>query len=144
MDPAFAVIGGDLAYANGWAPCYLKWDAWLQQWEQHMVTPDGRLIPLLTAIGNHEASSFFGANPLTQVAFYTRYLPHQLGLYDTPPALRPTYRAHPLGNNTLLLALDSNHVAPPGGAQAAFVAQQLNSKYVFCLPSLASLVCVCV
>ena len=66
-NPSFALIGGDLAYANGWAPCYLKWDMWLSQWEQHMVTPDGRMIPLIVAIGNHEAASFFGANPVTQV-----------------------------------------------------------------------------
>jgi hypothetical protein len=118
------VIGGDLAYANGWLPCYRKWDTWLTQWETTMVTPDGRLIPLLTAIGNHEASSFFGANPLTQVPFYSRYLPHQLGLYDVNPLLRPTVHAHPLGNNTVLLVLDSNHVAAPA-AQAPWIAAQL-------------------
>ena len=88
-DPAFALIGGDLAYANGWGPCYLKWDAWLQQWEDNMRTPDGRLIPLLTAIGNHETSTFFGADPLTQVAFYTRYLPHRSGWHTAAAAARP-------------------------------------------------------
>lgn len=123
------MIGGDIAYANGWGPCYLKWDAWLTQWEQNMVAPDGRMIPLLTAIGNHEVSSFFGADPLTQVGFYTRYLPHQLGLYDVNPLLRPTYRAHPLGNNTVLLALDSNHVAFPGTQQLAFINQSLAATY---------------
>lgn len=127
-NPDFAVIGGDIAYANGWWPCYRKWDSWLNQWETNMVTPSGTMIPVMAAIGNHEASSFYGANPVTQVAFYSRYFAQALGLGAMDPALRPTYHAHPIGTNTILLSLDSNHVASPGGAQAAWLSSQLNSS----------------
>src|SRR5438105_3784368 len=38
QEPNFAVIGGDIAYANDRLTNYVRWDAWLDGWEQCMVT----------------------------------------------------------------------------------------------------------
>ena len=53
QEPRFAVVGGDLSYANDAATNYTRWDVWLDGWEKHMVTPKGYTIPMVLAIGNH-------------------------------------------------------------------------------------------
>jgi hypothetical protein len=51
-DPLFALIGGDLAYANDAKPG--RWLDYLDSWAKEARTPDGRLVPKVVAIGNHE------------------------------------------------------------------------------------------
>jgi len=50
--PAFALLGGDLAYANGVKGP--RWFEWLDSWAENARTPDGLLVPMVVAIGNHE------------------------------------------------------------------------------------------
>lgn len=52
LDPLFALLGGDLAYANGRSAD--KWYYWIDSWAEHAVAPSGRMIPMIVAIGNHE------------------------------------------------------------------------------------------
>jgi acid phosphatase type 7 len=52
-DPLFALIGGDLAYANDVA--LDRWFHYIESWADNARTPDGRLVPKVVAIGNHEA-----------------------------------------------------------------------------------------
>jgi hypothetical protein len=51
-DPLFALIGGDLAYANDVA--IERWFDYVDSWTANARTPDGRLLPKIVAIGNHE------------------------------------------------------------------------------------------
>lgn len=51
-DPLFALLGGDLAYANGTKG--ERWFEWVDSWHKNAVAPDGRLIPMIVVIGNHE------------------------------------------------------------------------------------------
>src|SRR5438046_3081784 len=51
-DPMFAVIGGDLGYYNGVSVEISL--AFLRNYSKTMIGRDGRLIPMVTAIGNHE------------------------------------------------------------------------------------------
>ena len=52
LDPDFALLVGDLAYANGVSSN--RWVEWLKSWTVPAVAPDGRLIPMIVGIGNHE------------------------------------------------------------------------------------------
>ncbi len=51
-DPVFALLGGDLAYSNNENPG--RWCDLLESWDQKARTPDGRVVPMVVAIGNHE------------------------------------------------------------------------------------------
>ena len=52
QDPLFAVIGGDLGYDNGRSVEISL--AFLRNYSKQMVARDGRLIPMVPCIGNHE------------------------------------------------------------------------------------------
>lgn len=109
MSPDFGVVGGDLAYANDALANYAKWDAWLDHWETNMVTPAGDTIPMVLAIGNHEVGN--GA-----ANFYLRYFA-QNG--------ERTYYTRTFGKTVVMFLLDSGHLSPPGGEQAAWLDAQL-------------------
>ncbi|MDA7613517.1 metallophosphoesterase family protein [Verrucomicrobiales bacterium] len=53
-DPLFALLGGDLAYADGKKA--EKWYDWLDSWNDWCETTDDYMIPMVLAIGNHECS----------------------------------------------------------------------------------------
>ena len=62
-DPSFALLGGDLAYCRGGPEGEARWQQWFADWEASMRTPDGRLIPLVAAIGNHDRKHGRGNDP---------------------------------------------------------------------------------
>ncbi|GAA5483387.1 metallophosphoesterase family protein [Haloferula sargassicola] len=51
-DPDFVMLGGDLAYTNDQNPG--RWAEFIDSWVENVRAPDGRLVPLVVAIGNHE------------------------------------------------------------------------------------------
>ena len=53
--PLFALLGGDLAYANGRSEG--RWYQWIDNWVKQAVTPEGLSIPIVAVIGNHEMGS---------------------------------------------------------------------------------------
>eukprot|EP01113_Clastostelium_recurvatum_P004563 TRINITY_DN12017_c0_g1_i2.p1 TRINITY_DN12017_c0_g1~~TRINITY_DN12017_c0_g1_i2.p1 ORF type:complete len:636 (-),score=118.01 TRINITY_DN12017_c0_g1_i2:31-1938(-) len=126
-EPLFAMVGGDIAYDNGFATCYRRWDRWLSRWHDMMVTPSGYSIPMLLAIGNHEAGGFQQAQG--GIAFLTTYVPHQVGLGAVPLSSRPLYHAHSIGRSSTVLSLDSWVVSPMGGEQTAFIKTQLQRAH---------------
>jgi hypothetical protein len=59
QDPHLAILGGDLAYAHeksskNEGENHHRWVEWLELWSQKMVTPSGYMIPMISAIGNHD------------------------------------------------------------------------------------------
>jgi len=115
QDPHFAVIGGDLAYANGKLRNAKMWDIWLRNWESAMVTPDGAMIPMVLAIGNHEINKDCEV-PEDKAPFYFGYFA-QGGR---------SYFSRTFGHNTVLFILDSGHITQHGGEQAAWLASELD------------------
>ena len=51
-NPQFALLGGDLAYAN--AKTSRLWYDWIDSWHENCVSPDDFMIPMIAVIGNHE------------------------------------------------------------------------------------------
>ena len=62
QNPSFAVIGGDIAYANDIPACISLWDSWISTYEKVMITKDGNhSIPIITVVGNHDVGSNAGS-----------------------------------------------------------------------------------
>ena len=116
QNPAFVVVGGDLAYENGELAEYATVDAWLDIMTETMTAPDGRLIPLVAVIGNHEVNH--GNGPKEQRA------PFYFGYY---PQGGKSYFVRDFGPNLRFIALDSGHVTGHS-EQAGWLKEQLQAK----------------
>ena len=120
QNPAFVVIGGDLACAASNNPkkkedCN-RWLEWLEHWYQQMKTKDGRIIPLLVTIGNHEVKGGYGQTPEQAPFFYHLFAsPGERG-----------YTTLRFGTYLSLYLLDSGHTHPTGGEQSQWLAQEMS------------------
>jgi acid phosphatase type 7 len=121
LDPAFVVIGGDLAYSFERAQTterMERWDAYFDSWKKHAVTPDGRLIPMLVTIGNHEVQGFYGQTPAQAAAYYALFaMPGSRG-----------YNVLDFGKYMSLILLDSDHTRPVEGEQTAWLNKTLSDR----------------
>jgi acid phosphatase type 7 len=130
-NPHFALIGGDLAYAadkSGILPEDAKrWIDWLATWKEQMVTPDGRLIPLIPAIGNHDVSGRYTQTPAQALFFYALFATHGLQGYNVLD----------FDGYMSIIILDSGHTHPIEGKQTEWLEQTLkvrrNIPYKFAL-----------
>jgi acid phosphatase type 7 len=115
-DPDFAVIGGDIAYVNGLLGWYNEWDMWLENWDKMMVTTDGRMIPIVTAIGNHEVNRYVTDNVDLKAPWY-------LSLFGRQG--EEVYFSRKFGENMVLLSLDTGHLNRHDGEQATWLEAEL-------------------
>lgn len=117
QEPYFALIGGDLGYDNGISAKTAV--AFLQNYSKHMIDPQGRLIPMVTCLGNHEVRGGYKAKRSEA----TYYLPLFDGLYkDT------TYNTLDFGDYLSLVLLDTGHVAPVKGDQTDWLDSALKER----------------
>ncbi len=116
-DPDLVIIGGDIAYADGEIEEADRWDEWLDQWSETMITSDGRLIPLIAAIGNHETNQLKEVPISIRAPFFIRYL--------NQDAVHGSYFSRRLGANTGLLVLDSSHYHLANGPQKEWLEAEL-------------------
>jgi len=112
QDPLFAMVGGDIAYANAMETCYRQWDYWLDNWQDLMYTTQKYYIPMVFGLGNHEAGGF--GMSLDDVPFAVEWFP-QSARADQDS--RKSYHSHSISNNTMLLVLDSGISSPVDGDQ---------------------------
>jgi hypothetical protein len=127
-EPEFALIGGDIAYVNNEPKAVAKWFDFLRLWGETMRHRDGRLVPIVPAIGNHEVHGDSyeirggaperGVHPGRAALFYT--------LFAFPGA--PGYRALDFGDYLTVLALDSFHTNPVPGPQTDWLRGTLASR----------------
>jgi hypothetical protein len=117
QDPLFAVIGGDLGYDNGRSVEVSL--AFLRNYSRHMVGRDGRLIPMLACIGNHEVDGGYN-KPRAKAPFF-------YALFD---GLFPEvgYTALDFGDYLSLVLLDTGHTSPIAGAQTDWLEQTLKAR----------------
>jgi len=116
-EPQFAVIGGDLAYANDVMTNFNLWDSWIDKWETNMITPAGLTIPMVLAIGNHEVRGGYHKTP-AEASFYFRYFAQDS---------ERSYYSRRFGKNLVLFLLDSGHAATHAGDQTYWLDSELES-----------------
>lgn len=131
QDVDFVLLGGDLAYSNGDPRLVKREEEWFETVTKTLVTKDGRLIPVIAAIGNHEvfsardtAAAFQQMIQQTGVKFgeatyYQRLHAHardrQYGIVD-------------VGNYLSLVLLNTAHTAAIGGEQTEWLRGELAKR----------------
>lgn len=117
IDPDFALLGGDLAYADGVRAT--QWIDWLMSWTQEARGQEGRHIPMILAIGNHEVRGHYnGRIPDDAPYFY--------GLFSLPEDR--SYYALDFGDYLSVIVLDSGHTHDVLGTQAAWLASAIAER----------------
>jgi acid phosphatase type 7 len=120
LSPYFAVLGGDLVHdaLRGSDTDFSLWRTFLQGWYDHMITPDGYLIPIIGVIGNHEVPNDFD-HDYDDAVFYRN-------LFSFPG--QQGYEAIDFGSYLSILALNTGHTAPISGAQTNWLDSNLQSR----------------
>ncbi len=125
-DPDFVVVGGDIAYTCGRRAVFKgkgwelkRWRTFLKEWKQQMVTSDGRLIPILPVIGNHDIKG------ITMIPMQQHFLFYEL---FAMPEKEVPYRAFDVGNHLSLFLLDSGHSFHVSGRQTEWLKQALSKR----------------
>ncbi len=117
QNPDFALIGGDLAYDDGRSPRAML--GFLRNYSQHMIDTQGRLIPMVACIGNHEVAGGYGRPRSAAPLFLSLFD----GLFhDT------TYATLDFGDYLSLVLLDTDHIAPIAGEQTAWLDTALRDR----------------
>jgi acid phosphatase type 7 len=97
QEPDFVVFDGD--FIND--PLNEKeWDEWFDDWHELMITPQGRRIPIITAIGNHEVAGGYLQSWSKAPFFYNRFI---------TPSPR-NYYALEISPDLVIITLDSDHI----------------------------------
>jgi acid phosphatase type 7 len=117
LDPMFIVFGGDIAYANASPRRLERWYDFFDLWQEHLVAPDGRQIPVLMAIGNHETRREL------RVFKVSPFFPNLFAL----PGGR-TYYALDFGQYMSVIVLDTGHLARVGGRQTRWLERTLERR----------------
>jgi hypothetical protein len=122
-DPDFVVVGGDIAYTEGLKTavkpdCWriARWQEFLEIWTAQMVSPDGRTLPMVPVIGNHDVLERY-SNPFREAVFF-----YQLFAF---PNFGIPYRLMQIGKDVAFILLDSGHTFPVGGGQAEWLEETL-------------------
>ncbi len=124
-DPDFVVVGGDIAYTIGRRTVYKgknwefnRWRDFLQEWKSQMVTPEGRMIPIVVVLGNHDIKPTALKQKSEHYIFYEVFAMQEKGV---------PYRVLDAGDYLSLFLLDSGHSFHIGGQQADWL-----EKTLFC------------
>ncbi len=117
QDPMFAIVGGDLGYDNGRSVEVSL--AFLRNYSQHMRGRDGRLIPMITCIGNHEVDGGYNKTREKAPFFYALFD----GLYP-----ETGFATLDFGDYLSLVLLDTGHTTPIDGDQANWLEKTLQAR----------------
>jgi hypothetical protein len=128
-DPDFVVVGGDIAYTNGRRAVYKgkgweikRWRTFLKEWKKQMVTSDGRMIPIVPVLGNHDIKAS------TLIPMFHHFLFYEL--FAMPEKEIP-YRVLDVGDYLSLFLLDSGHTYHIEGRQTQWLRKTLSERENF-------------
>ena len=136
-DLDFVAWGGDLAYANGRddAGGRLQWEWWFDANIKSLVTDDGRVVPIVVGIGNHEVQEGYYSNHANYEqtdAFRASIAPNFHRFFAFPG--QPGYGVLDFGNYLSLVVLDTDHTNPIDGAQTDWLRGVLEARRKLGIP----------
>jgi hypothetical protein len=117
QEPYFVLIGGDLAYDDGKTPeTFLTF---LRNYSKHMVDAKGRMIPMVSCIGNHEVKGGYEKK--------RENAPHYLSVFDGFYK-ETTYGVLDIGDYLSLVLMDTGHITPIKGEQTDWLGSTLANR----------------
>jgi len=126
QNPDFVIVGGDIAYTCGvpsWMPfgktAVQRWQVFLSEWKKMLVTRDGRLIPLIPVVGNHDVRGASLKISRSDNVFYDMFGFPKKGI---------AFRVIDAGHYLSLFLLDSGHSCHVGGLQAQWLKNVLSER----------------
>lgn len=122
--PDVLLLGGDLAYDNGLPENAPRWDALLTLLDEDFTDEQGRMTPVIAAIGNHEVRWSFGRP-------HPRHAPFYFALFSDlrdPDLVEETYFERRLGALVRLFVLDTGHIASHAGLQRMWLERALSAS----------------
>ena len=124
LNPDFILLGGDLVYADnprtlGKTKPVDRWLEWLKTWTEDMITADGRVIPMIPIIGNHEVKRGGTGKPFPDAAYF-------YGLFTFPGI--QGYNVLDFGKYMTILGMDSGHTHPVTGPQTLWLNNTLKER----------------
>lgn len=128
-NPHFAVIGGDLAYANGLESNLGRWYQWFDAVKNTLIAEDGRIIPLVIGIGNHEVvGGYYSKHEDYKQDDESRrkIAPYYYNLFSFPD--QPGYGVLDFGKYLSFILLDSEHTNPIDGVQKEWLKNILDER----------------
>jgi hypothetical protein len=121
-DPLFILFGGDLAYSSSnkiaSGEDRIRWIHWLSAYYETMITPSGRMIPVLATIGNHDIPGKYGQGKEAAVCYYALF----------PMPGNPSYNVLRFGDYLSLYFLDSGHTSSVAGPQTEWLGNELQKE----------------
>lgn len=122
QDPDFALLGGDIAYSGSKFIFFKeegeRWIQFLKSWFKTMRRKDGSLIPLITAIGNHDVNGRYDQDP-SRAFFYYFLLPTHSPI---------GFQVLDFGNFLSLWVMDSGHASSVDGMQTLWLEKTLLAR----------------
>lgn len=136
-EPDFILWGGDLAYANANPKRVDRWHNWFEGIKETLIYDDGRVIPIIVAIGNHEV---FLRHRQSWTSEESDKLMKKHNLWQEKPAYffdlfafpgNPAYGVLDFGEYMSLIVLDSDHHTPViGGETRSMVGEHEYDDYL--------------
>jgi len=126
-DPEFLAICGDFPIADGGrqSGAGRLWEQWFDAVKNGLVTGKGRMIPVVTGVGNHECRSGYiheASEPFEfeQTRSWREWqAPYFYSFFAFPG--HPGYGVLDFGEYLSLPVLDTNHTSPIRGEQTAWL-----------------------
>jgi len=139
-DPDFIVWGGDLSYSDGREDRVEREYTFFEVMMNTLIAEDGRVVPVIMGIGNHEIrGGFYWGHDRGREAyvdddeFRESIAPYYYNLFAFPG--HPGYGVLDFGNYMSLVFLDSDHSGPVEGAQTEWLeealAQRQHMQHIF-------------
>ncbi len=133
-DLDFIVWGGDLAYADGRPESVGRWYAFFDAMMNTLIEEDGRVVPVVMGIGNHEVRGGYywrhhegGRDAYENTdAFRESIAPYFYSLFAFPG--HPGYGVLDFGDYLSLIILDSHHSGPIDCVQRDWLEQTLADR----------------
>lgn len=151
-DPDFAVVGGDIAYADALPPERQRirgdaetrdradprpgleegdnlWYHWFDAYKNTLITETNRVVPMLVTTGNHEVRGgyYFNTEGYDETdEIRQKMAPYFFSLFAMPG--QPGYNVLDFGDYMSFVLLDSGHVNPPDATQKEWLEDVLSER----------------